>query len=570
MSDAPDSLGRRQAEPELAPSAVPTEIQRLQRCISDLVSILALPAIWTGAKPLQIVNELAEALLPMLGLDALYIRLNEPLSSRLVHSPSVSALPSELIAILDQSQSDSFPSGPRLNRYAIGNGSIAVLALKLGVQDEIGLFVAGSQRETFPTEIERLLLRVAANQATVALHEAQLISRQQSMVTELDRRVAQRTTELAAAADELRNEMARKAAITDSALDCIVIVDHEGRIIEFNPAAEVTFGYTKVEVVGKTLVEVIVPPALRDAHRRGFERYLRTGESRVLGRRIEMTAMRADGHEFPTELTITRLPSGGPPVFTGFLRDITASKQSEEALAELRSQLAHAARVTTLGTLAASIAHEVNQPLSGIITNAGTCLRMLAAVPPDLDGARASATRIARDGHRAADVVKRLRALFSKEVVAEPLDLNEATEEVLALSSSELQRNAVTLRTELSDELPRIIGDRVQLQQVVLNLTLNAIEAMCAVEDRPRNLLVRTERDDSECVRLTVRDSGPGFTVDDADKLFDAFFTTKSAGMGVGLSVSRTIIESHSGRLWAVANEDHGATFAFSLPCRTN
>ena len=494
------------------------------------------------------------------------------------------------------------------------------------------------------------------------------------------------------AEEELRLSEARKAAILDSALDCIVTIDHEGCITEFNPAAERTFGYRRDEVLGQQLADAIIPPALRGGHRQGFARYLATGEARVLGRRIEMTAVRADGSEFPTELAITRIPLDGPPSFTGYLRDITERKQSEEelrrseaflaegqqlsrvgsfswrvatdeilwseqlyrifeidpnvrvtfevigtrvhpedlsafkeqiersrrdasdvqleirlqmpdrtvkyvhivahcrdnrarreyigavqdvtqrrlseeALAKVRSELAYVARVTSLGVLTASIAHEVNQPLSGIITNAGTCLRMLDANPPNVDGARETARRTIRDGNRAAQVVTRLRALFSKkEFTLEPLDLNQATREVIALASSDLHRNRVILQSELAQDLPRIVGDRVQLQQVILNLLRNASDAMVGVNDRPRQLLIRTEPEQGDRVRVTVRDAGIGVDPQVADKLFDAFYTTKSDGMGIGLSVSRSIVERHHGRLWAERNDGPGATFAFLVP----
>jgi PAS domain S-box-containing protein len=666
----------------------------------------------------------------------------------------------------------------------------------------------------------------------------------------------------------LKRSEARKAALLDSALDCIVMIDHEGRITEFNPAAERTFGYRRGEVIGEQMADVIIPPSLREQHQRGLARYLTTDETRMLGKRVEMTALRADGSEFPVELAITRIPSDGPPSFVGYLRDITERKQaiderkraeiqlagekrllemvasgralpdvltalcrfvediatgchcgvyvidwsgprlrnvaapslpatfndpihalpvvcetgpcaraaclktqviavdvesdplwqaspfrplalahglrscwstpiyslaghvlgtfailqrqpasptplqqdliaqvthiasiaieraqdeaalkrgeaflaqgqylsstgsfswrvatdqitwseqayrifeldravqvtieligsrvhpddvplwhdmivrardtgsdfefelrlqmpdhsvkylhtiahgtrdedgrleyigavqdvterrlSEEALGKARSDLAHVARVTTLGALTASIAHEVNQPLSGIITNASTCLRMLAADPPDVDGARETARRTIRDGNRASEVIARLRALFSKkEFTTESVDLNEATREVIALSSSELQRSRVILRPEFADDLPPVMGDRVQLQQVILNLLLNASDAMSGVDDRPRHLVIRTARDERDHVRLTVQDVGVGFEPHSVDKLFDAFYTTKSNGMGIGLSVSRSIIERHHGRLWAAPNNGPGATFSFSIP----
>jgi PAS domain S-box-containing protein len=259
---------------------------------------------------------------------------------------------------------------------------------------------------------------------------------------------------------------------------------------------------------------------------------------------------------------------GGRPLFIGALQDVTESKVAEEALDRARSELAHVARITTLNAFTASIAHEVNQPLSGIITNASTCLRMLNGDPPNIDGARETARRTLRDGNRASDVITRLRALFSKkEFTPEPLDLNEATREVLALSLSDLQRNRVISRSELAGDLPPVIGDRIQLQQVILNLLRNASDAMTTVQDRPRELLIRTQRDEEDRVRLAVKDVGVGFDPQAPDKLFEAFYTTKSDGMGIGLSVSRSIIERHHGRLWAEPNDGPGATFSFSIPC---
>lgn len=258
----------------------------------------------------------------------------------------------------------------------------------------------------------------------------------------------------------------------------------------------------------------------------------------------------------------------GRPMFIGAIQDVTERKLAEDALNRARSDLAHVARVTTLSTLTASIAHEVNQPLSGVITNASTCLRILDADPPNVETARETARRIIRDGNRAADVVARLRALFSKkEFMLEALDLNDATREVVALTMSDLQRNRVILQSELAEDLPQVIGDRVQLQQVVLNLLRNASDAMVDVEGRPRHLLIRTEREAGDRVRVIVRDAGVGIAPDNVEKLFEPFHTTKSGGMGIGLSISRSIVERHRGRLWAEPNEGPGATFAFSIPC---
>ena len=257
----------------------------------------------------------------------------------------------------------------------------------------------------------------------------------------------------------------------------------------------------------------------------------------------------------------------GQSEYIASVQDVTPRRLAEEARDKAQSELANVARVMSLGALTASIAHEVNQPLSGIITNASTCLRMLATDPPQVDGARETARRTIRDGNRMSEVIARLRALFSKkEPTTESVNLNDAVLEVIALSIVELQKNRVMLCPELADDLPLITGDRVQLQQVILNLLRNGSDAMSTVEDRPRQLVIRTERDDGDRVRLTVQDAGIGFDPHAADRLFDAFYTTKGDGMGIGLSVSRSIIERHRGRLWATLNDGPGAAFSFSIP----
>ena len=281
---------------------------------------------------------------------------------------------------------------------------------------------------------------------------------------------------------------------------------------------------------------------------------------------FEKEYFRKDGSRVPVLLG-GALFEGSGNEGVAFVLDLSEQKQAERALDKARAQLTHVSRMMSLGVLTASIAHELNQPLSGIITNANTCLRMLGADPPDVDGARETARRTIRDGNRASEVIVRLRALFTrKESSTELVDLNEATREVIALSSSNLQRNRVVLRQELADDLPAVVGDRVQLQQVILNLLLNACDAMSDIEDRSRQLTVSTAGSDSEQVRVVVRDTGAGVDPGTVDKLFEAFYTTKQSGMGIGLSVSRSIIEKHHGRIWAAQNDGPGATFSFSIP----
>ena len=269
--------------------------------------------------------------------------------------------------------------------------------------------------------------------------------------------------------------------------------------------------------------------------------------------------LHAVAHAMPT--------ADGHLEYIGAIQDVTEHRLSEQTLDKLRLELAHMARVMSLGVLTASITHEIAQPLSGIITNANTCQRMLSAEPPNADGAREAVGRLIRDGTRASDVINRLRALFgNKKPTTGAVDLNQAAREVIALTSSQLQRNSVVCHAELADALPSVNGDRVQIQQVILNLFLNASDAMREIDDRPRDLVIRTARDGHSSVRLMVRDVGVGVDADTIDKVFDAFYTTKTGGMGIGLSVSRSIIESHHGRLWVDGNDGPGATFSFSLP----
>ena len=361
----------------------------------------------------------------------------------------------------------------------------------------------------------------------------------------------------------------RTRLIIDTALDAVVTINASGTITSWNKEAEVIFGWSAREAMGNRMADLIIPPSQRLAHERGVRHFLATGEGVLLRRRIEINAIRRSGVEFPVELEVIPMKLGGDWVFSAFIRDITDSKQAEEALRNTQAELANMTRVMTMGQLTASIAHEVNQPLSGIITNAGTCLRMLDADPPNIEGARETARRTIRDGNRASEVITRLRALFSRrQATTEPVDLNEAAKEVIALLSSRLQKDGVILRCELADDLPLLAGDRVQLQQVIMNMLQNASDAMIGLQDRPRQLLLQTLRDETDCVRLAVRDSGIGLGAQAASRLFDAFYTTKNGGMGIGLSVSRWIVENHEGRIWAQPNDGPGATFSFSIPCR--
>jgi PAS domain S-box-containing protein len=290
---------------------------------------------------------------------------------------------------------------------------------------------------------------------------------------------------------------------------------------------------------------------------------------------VEYRALRPGGEVriVHSQGEVTRDESGRPHRMFGTVQDITERKRAEEELheserryREVQVELAHVNRVTTIGQMAASIAHEVNQPIAATVTNAQAALHWLGAQPPDLEETRRALSRIVKDGTRAGDVIGRIRALVKKVPPRrDQLDINESIREVVALTRSELLRNGVSLQTQFAKGLPLIHGDRVQLQQVILNLIINAIEAMSGISEGMRELRISTEEDASNGVLVTVRDSGPGLDPASLDRLFDAFYTTKPGGMGMGLSICRSIIEAHEGRVWATANVPQGAVFQFTL-----
>ena len=247
--------------------------------------------------------------------------------------------------------------------------------------------------------------------------------------------------------------------------------------------------------------------------------------------------------------------------------DVTEPKRAEEALRQAQAALAHVTRLTTMGEMTASIAHEINQPLSGIVSNGSACLRWLAGDVPNLEEARDAARRIVRDGKRAGAVIAQIRALAKKtDIAMARLDMNETIREILSLARDEVARNLVTTHLHLAADLSPVLGDRVQLQQVVLNLIMNGIEAMHSVEGRPRDLVILTRNVEANQVQVAIQDSGTGLGPQNIERIFDAFYTTKPAGMGLGLSISRSIVQRHGGRLWAKANDGPGTTFQFTVP----
>jgi PAS domain S-box-containing protein len=351
--------------------------------------------------------------------------------------------------------------------------------------------------------------------------------------------------------------------VFESSPDRISVVGRDYRWQRANPALERRWGIPTEKFIGRHVADFLGADTFERTAKSNYDRCFAGEEVSYagwfnlnLGRRylaVTYTPLRPDSERVEAALVISR--------------DLTEHVLASEALRESQIALAHANRVTTMGELTASIAHEVNQPLAAVIANAEACLRWLDRETPDLDAARRSVEWVIDDGNRASEVIRRVRSLANKaEIEKVPLDIKDLISEVISLMQRELISHQVTLRTEFAPGLPMILGDRVQLQQVIINLVMNGIEAMQSVEDRPRELVIRSRQEKIQQILVSVMDCGVGISAENADRLFNAFFTTKSSGMGMGLSICRSIIEAHGGRLWVTANVPHGATFQFTLP----
>jgi PAS domain S-box-containing protein len=369
---------------------------------------------------------------------------------------------------------------------------------------------------------------------------------------------------------DLQEREAKVRRLVDSNIIGICIWDFEGRIIEANEAFLHMVGHSRDDLVsGRLRWTALTPNEWSDADERAVAELRATGSCKA----FEKECLRKDGIRVPVLLGAATV-GGRRDQGVAFVLDLTERKQAEQNLRESERRyreaqmaLAHANRVTTVGQLTASIAHEVNQPIAAAVTHAHAALRWLGGHPPNLEEVRQALDAIIKDGNRAGDVIGRIRALIKKVPPRhDQLDINEAILEVIEVTRSELLRNGVSLRTELAKGLPLIRGDRIQLQQIVLNLIMNAVEAMSDLSKGSRDLLISTAEDISSGVLVAVRDSGPGLNPESLERLFDPFYTTKPGGMGMGLSICRSIIEVHGGRVWAAANVPQGASFHFSLP----
>jgi C4-dicarboxylate-specific signal transduction histidine kinase len=538
---------------------------RLRTALRDLVALSVIPAAWVGREPSAIAAGLADVLVNSLRLDFAFVRLCDPNGEGVVEIARGRALPAWLQQYLSVNG--------RLSRREIvrdiGNGAQGGrgIVIPVGVSAEGGLVAAECDRADFPAEIDQLLLSVAANHAATAFRMARLVDdhrRAEAALRESERqlrkarddletKVAERTAELQRSEAYLA-EAQRLSHIGSFGWDIgsgkLCWSEETFRILECDRAHQPTIDFVlqRTYPEDRVVAQQTIDRARQDRKDFDFEHRLLMPDGHI--KHVHIV-----GHPAFDEV-------GNFVEFVGAVMDVTERHRAEEE----RQAIAHNNRIATMGQLTASIAHEINQPIAAAVTNAEAALRWVDMKPPDLQEVREALDRIVRDGRRAGEVLGGIRALIANAPRKDRLDVNNMILEVIALTRSEIRRNGVTLGTRFAPDLPLVHGDRVQLQQVMLNLILNAVEALSEISEGSRDLLISSEDGGADRVRVAVQDSGPGLSPQSVDRLFEAFYTTKPKGMGMGLTICRSIIEAHGGRLWATANESRGAVFQFTLP----
>jgi C4-dicarboxylate-specific signal transduction histidine kinase len=542
---------------------------RLRTALRDLVALSAVPAAWVGRDPPAIAADLTDVLVRSLYLDFAFVRLCDPNGGAAVEIARGSAWPT-----FPEWLRQYLSVNGRLSRREIVRGISdgaqggSGIIIPVGVDAEGGVVAATSDRADFPSEIDQLLLSVAANHAATAFRMARLVDdhrRAEEALRESERRLRKARDELETKVAERTAELQRSEAYLTEAQR----LSHTGsfgwdvpsgnlywseetfRIFECDCGEQPTLGIVlqRTHPDDRTRVQQTLDRAAQERTDLDFERRLLMPDGAIKNIHIV-------GHPVFDE-------SGDFVEFVGTVMDVTERTRAEEE----RQALAHANRIATMGQLTASIAHEVNQPIAAARNNAASALRFLSRSPPDLEEVREALDCVVSDVDRAGNVIGGIRKLIAKTPAPRDdcFDINEAIREMIGLTRGEALKNGVSVQMQL-ERLPLVQGDRVQLQQVVLNLIVNAVEAMSSVDGARRELSIGTELRGTDEVLVTVCDTGPGIGPENLERVFDSFYTTKPSGIGLGLSICRSIIDAHGGRLWAAANEPTGAAFQFTLP----
>jgi two-component system sensor kinase FixL len=363
--------------------------------------------------------------------------------------------------------------------------------------------------------------------------------------------------------DMADDQAPRLQSIVNAVPDAIITINRDGIIDFFNPAAERMFGYRADEVVGQN-VKILMPSPYREQHDGYLSRYLRTGEKRILGIGRIVVGKRKDGSTFPMELAVGEASIAGRPVFAGLIRDISERRAIERQLHEVQADLIHVSRLTAMGDLAAALAHELNQPLTAINNYVLSAQRLLRGDAEQRERVFGILTKTAEQAMRAGEIIRHLRNFIQRhEPEREPLDINKVIDEATALAFIGMREKNIEVNFERGAEIPPVTIDKIQIQQVIINLIRNALDAMDGMKLRKLTLATGI---DAEQVKISIADTGCGVSPEIADRLFMPFVTTKSEGLGVGLSISRTIVENHGGMLWFESNTDSGTTFHLTLP----